>query len=83
MAQLISGKIVLVIVACTNDADWCENLFGGYCYDPAVADTCCARCAQVNTNDASTLCLLLQKLTDLSIIIFDKYIHDEEHSVFS
>lgn len=38
---------------CEDNADWCDGLFAGYCYDPAVESTCCARCAQVMTNDAS------------------------------
>jgi len=40
-------------IACKDEADWCESLFGGFCYEPAVESTCCAKCAQVRTNDAS------------------------------
>jgi len=41
------------LLVCEDNADWCDGLFAGYCYDPAVESTCCARCAQVMTNDAS------------------------------
>jgi len=43
-----------VFAECEDLADWCEDRFAGYCYDPYVESTCCARCAQVKTNDAST-----------------------------
>ena len=49
----------IVGIECEDQADWCETLlgagFGGYCYDADVASTsCCARCAQLKTDDAST-----------------------------
>jgi len=44
---------MILFPECKDDAAWCTDLFGGFCYDPEVERTCCASCAQVTTNDDS------------------------------